>query len=561
MEEIPSWGASVMLHAVLLLMLGLYLYSQRVKDNPDDGGSFAAQLTDSLDSLVDSDHAGDPFTAIKSDEAPSMSLVPAPDDIKVSNQPEIPALDKFAPDIANIEKPSEAKPSTKKTAKKTKKPEFLPTRVGFGAAIKNGYVEDMSAPFSGRQSAAVKAKLLRREGGTVRSEKAVDAGLDWIVRHQKSDGGWSLDTSNQCSGITCPEPTSMVSDTGATGLALLPLMGAGHLPNGKSLYADNVNRGIKWLLDHQNTETGDLFTGGNPLSWLYSHAIATMALCEAYGLSGDSNLQQPAQMAINFIIESQDSLGGGWRYTPGMPGDTSVFGWQMFALRSAQLGGLKIPNATMKGCRTFLDNVALDNKKVTYSYLVGRDISPVMTAEALLARQYLGWPREHPSLAKGAGQVARDLLSNNDRNIYYWYYGTQLLHNMHTGSLDNEKKDDSKDKEELSDIQKMHNENWRVWNIRVRDGLIRMQAQGNGCDRGSWDPYYPSPDRWGQRAGRLYLTALSVLTLEVYYRYLPLYRTDDLDKFDPNALAKKPDDAGVKVKVGDDAKQPMLIGP
>ena len=565
MEQIPSWGASLMLHAVLLLMLGLYLYSQRTEDPTDDTGTFAAQLTDSLDSLVDSDHAGDPFTTLKTDEAPSMSLVPAPEDTKVTNQPEIPALDKFAPDIVDIEKPSEAKPSTKKSAKKVKKLDFIPTRVGFGAAIKNGFIEDMTAPFSGRQSAAIKAKLLRREGGTVRSEKAVDGGLDWIVRHQKSDGGWSLDTSSQCSGIACPEPTMMVSDTGATGLALLPLMGAGHIPNGKSRYAQNVNRGIKWLLDHQNTETGDLFTDGNPLSWLYSHAIATMALCEAYGLTGDSNLQGPAQGAINFIIDSQDSVGGGWRYTPGMAGDTSVFGWQMFALRSAQLAGLKIPAATMKGCRTFLDEVAIDGKKVTYSYLVGRDISPVMPAEALLARQYLGWPREHPSLSKGAGQVARDLLSNDDRNIYYWYYGTQLLHNMNTGSLnpDDKPKDPekAKEKEQLSDAQKMHNENWRLWNIRVRDGLVRMQMQGNGCDRGSWDPYDPVPDRWGQRAGRLYLTALSTLTLEVYYRYLPLYHTDDLDKLDPNALAKKSEEAGAKVKVGDDSKQPLLMGP
>ena len=77
MEQIPSWGASLMLHAVLLLMLGLYLYSQRTEDPTDDTGTFAAQLTDSLDSLVDSDHAGDPFTTLKTDEAPSMSLVPA----------------------------------------------------------------------------------------------------------------------------------------------------------------------------------------------------------------------------------------------------------------------------------------------------------------------------------------------------------------------------------------------------------------------------------------------------------------------------------------------------
>ena len=30
-------------------------------------------------------------------------------------------------------------------------------------------------------------------------------------------------------------------------------------------------------------------------------------------------------------------------------------------------------------------------------------------------------------------------------------------------------------------------------------------------------------------AGRLFQTSLSILTLEVYYRYLPLYRTADTE--------------------------------
>ena len=31
-------------------------------------------------------------------------------------------------------------------------------------------------------------------------------------------------------------------------------------------------------------------------------------------------------------------------------------------------------------------------------------------------------------------------------------------------------------------------------------------------------------DAWGMKGGRLFQTALSALTLEVYYRYLPLYK-------------------------------------
>ena len=60
----------------------------------------------------------------------------------------------------------------------------------------------------------------------------------------------------------------------------------------------------------------------------------------------------------------------------------------------------------------------------------GRPVTPVMTAEALLSRQYLGWPRDYPPLVKGARHIAVDLEQSEERNIYYWYYATQLLHNM-----------------------------------------------------------------------------------------------------------------------------------
>ncbi len=240
------------------------------------------------------------------------------------------------------------------------------------------------------------------------------------------------------------------------------------------------------------------------MAYLYSHAIATMAICEAYGISGDPALRRPAERAIRFIAQAQSPESGGWRYNPGQPGDTSVFGWQMFALRSARLAGIAVPKNVLKGCRVYLDSATGDDHKITYAYMPGRPITPVMTAEALLSRQYLGWPRDFPPLIKGAKHIASDLEVSEERNIYYWYYATQLLHNM-------------------------QNDDWKRWNVRVRDGLVAMQVKGGGCDRGSWDPFLPQPDRWAATAGRLFLTSLSLLTLEVYYRYLPLYQPSDAD--------------------------------
>ena len=63
---------------------------------------------------------------------------------------------------------------------------------------------------------------------------------------------------------------------------------------------------------------------------------------------------------------------------------------------------------------------------------------------------------------------------------------------------------------------------WKRWNALTRDTVIALQqrgAGGRGVD-GSWD----ADPRNAERGGRIYMTAIAVLTLEVYYRYLPLQR-------------------------------------
>ena len=65
---------------------------------------------------------------------------------------------------------------------------------------------------------------------------------------------------------------------------------------------------------------------------------------------------------------------------------------------------------------------------------------------------------------------------------------------------------------------------WEQWNTAVVDELLRQQRD-DGEAKGSWDP----TDRWSTIGGRVYQTAICTLTLEVYYRYLPLYMDDQAE--------------------------------
>jgi hypothetical protein len=525
LRAVPSWGMSFLFHALLLLLLAFIIQIRQAPVQSPltlDSALVETQLGE-IESLNPDKRSGDPFTLDDSPDPPSLGLELSDPDIKLVGQPRIPAMTQYAPALAGPLLTSSAK------AQKTSLQGILRLP---------GVSTTIVAPFSGRQE-LTRARLVRREGGTAISEKSVEDGIDWLVRHQRADGSWSLNFQDQCNASPCPSQRVMDSDTAATGLSLLPLLGAGYIHTVKSRHQDSVRRGLEWLVAHQQPE-GDLFIGPPGMAYLYSHAIGTMAICEALGLSGDPALKRPAQLALKFICDAQDPVGGGWRYRPGQLGDTSVFGWQLFALRSGHLAGLKVPRSVIVGCSRYLDQAG-DQKRVIYSYQPGRPATPTMTAEALLSRQLLGWPRDYPPLVKGVGQISADLQSSGDRNIYYWYYATQLLHNM-------------------------RNEQWKRWNVKIREGLIGLQVKEDGCAHGSWDPFLPQPDQWAETAGRLYLTSLSILTLEVYYRYLPLYRTGDdaKDKMDDGTDEKgdvsgKKDQASTKKQDVPTKKSQMLV--
>ncbi len=344
------------------------------------------------------------------------------------------------------------------------------------------------------RSTDARREAARALGGSEASEDAVERGLQWLVKNQYPDGHWSIDDFPGEPSEELVEG-SFKSDSAATGLALLAYLGAGYThQSGK--YQQTVERGMKWMLAAQKPN-GDLFSDETKFVWFYSHGIASIALCEAYGLTRDPALKEPAQKAIDFIVESQHPDFGGWRYLPKYESDTSVSGWQLMALKSGEMAGLNVPKNAYGKVSTWLDSVRSKSSMGQFSYHPSRPASPAMTAEGLLMRQYLGAKRDDAELIAGANFLRTRLPDFGQRDAYYWYYATQVMFHM-------------------------QGEHWSEWNRSLRDLLVTTQNKQESV-AGSWDPVRPTPEKWANGGGRHYLTCLNLLMLEVYYRHLPLY--------------------------------------
>jgi len=347
---------------------------------------------------------------------------------------------------------------------------------------------------------------LRGGGGGSLTEEVVDLGLEWLKNHQDPDGSWDCDGfSAQCKGGICDGPGRALYDPGVTGLSLLAFLGAGHT-NKHGQYRETVRRGLRYLKQIQDPE--GCFGPRTTKHFTYSHSIATLAMVEAFGLTGSPLLKRSAQRAVDFVHTCQNPYLA-WRYgvRPG-DNDTSVTGWMIMALKSAKMVGLRVDPATFDGTKAWLNKVTEpEYGRVGYTArgtgparpedLMDRfpaDRSESLTAVGVLARIFVGEdPRESEMIRKGVDLCLKSLPvwdeSSGSIDMYYWYYGTLALFQV-------------------------GGEAWETWNDALKTAVIGTQRR-DGCQKGSWDPIGP----WGRDGGRVYATALNVMCMEVYYRY------------------------------------------
>lgn len=478
MTLVPAWLISALVHMVILVIFGLMLMPAAQKE-PEK--NLMAMATDKLEPLDD--------VAELQPEAPDIDTQV---DVAVDLPPTPVATEDVMPtEIMDAEPPP------------TDAPTFA--QLELPATSATSLLSATSSSISGKgvsgRGAKVRADLAKLNGATGESEVAVARALKWLAEHQYADGSWSFDhTGGNCGG-KCGNPGALAdARLAATGMALLPFLGAGNTHK-QGKYKETVHAGLYYLITHANLipKQGADFTGGGGA--MYGQGIASIALCEAYAMSNDRELQQPAQLALNYIQYSQDPVGGGWNYTPRGAGDTSIAGWQIMALKSGMLNFLEVKEETTKRAGKFLDSVQAEGGAY-YGYRSPAQ-GPATTAVGLLCRMYLGWKKDNPALEKGVRWLAAQ--GPTTANMYFSYYATQVVFQF-----------DGKD-----------GSMWREWNAKMRDALVTSQST-KGHEEGSW--MFPGGDHGFTSGGRLYCTAMATMTLEVYYRYMPIYQEKNVDK-------------------------------
>ncbi len=345
-------------------------------------------------------------------------------------------------------------------------------------------------------------------------EQALRDGLEWLKHHQSPDGSWDTDGfSSNCGKIgstICDGAGHAPHDVGVTGLALLAFLGEGNTTT-DGMYKDVVARGIKWLRDQQDPDSG-LLGDKSTHEFLYNHSLATLALCEAYYASKSPLLKKTAQDAINYIHRARNPYGA-WRYDvpPIGDNDTSLTGWMVFALAAAKDAGLTVDEAAFDGALQWIEEVTdRTNGRVGYDSLGSlssrtvanehypREKGEAMTAVGLLCRIFI-------ANVKGEDITGMEILDQHAEllkrtlpewdpdglgcDMYYWYYGTYAMFQL--GGT-----------------------HWRAWETAMKKAVIESQRR-DGDEKGSWDNIGP----WGYAGGRVYSTAIMTLCIEVYFRY------------------------------------------
>ncbi|MCE2960862.1 MAG: prenyltransferase/squalene oxidase repeat-containing protein [Akkermansiaceae bacterium] len=288
-------------------------------------------------------------------------------------------------------------------------------------------------------------------------------GLTYLAKNQNSEGSWSDGSGD--------EP-------GVVGLCVAAFLAHGTDPNNGE-YAQVINRGINYIISKQNKMKDNGYIGNS----MYTHAFATKALAESYGVVNNPKIGEALKKAVDLILSAQKrNPTGGWRYTPdARDADTTVTGSQVVSLFAARNAGFPIPDEAIKKALAYL--ASCRGTDGSYGYTSSAGGRPTLTAIGLLC---LALNKETDSKGyKASLEFLKKNLDYRDRNYpyYYEYYMSQAL--FHADEVV-----------------------WKDWNNRNIRYIGTIQSS---------DGSFPG------NHGQTFSTAAALLSLALNYRYLPIY--------------------------------------
>lgn len=309
-------------------------------------------------------------------------------------------------------------------------------------------------------------------------DACVAKGLAWLANEQLEDGSFGSGQYRRHVAITA--------------LACIAIMADGNVP-GRGLYADNVTRGLNFILDNV-AETGLLAADTNH-GPMYGHGFAALFLGEVYGMTaggGDTALSARTHDALSrscrLIVQTQNEEGG-WRYNP-IPydADISVTICQIMALRSARNAGLEIPRATIDRAVEYVRKCQNPDGGFKYQLTSGRS-GEARSAAGVASLYYAGIYKDE-AITDGLEYLNQNFFPSAEQtNKAHFFYGSYYA------------------------VQAMYlagGTNWAKWWPAIRDQLIADQQPD-----GSWQ------DR---QAGQAYGTSMALIILQMPKRYLPIFQ-------------------------------------
>ncbi|MEN9360906.1 MAG: hypothetical protein RL095_2441 [Verrucomicrobiota bacterium] len=481
-EEKPGARISVLSHDELILIMEQYR-RRRLRENlfgPSvSTGAHLILLVCAAVFLKGTVEPAAPAVVITAaaEQAPRVPPPPPPPPLDAVPPPEIPSesaeaavsplsgLALTAAEASGLESVDDGSPSTDEGA-----------ATEIMADVKAVLAPSVSSKMFGGRGAAGRAGAVARYGGSMKAQVHMERALSWLAKVQSPDGSWGSSARD-----------------GITGLALLSFLAHGETPSSK-FYGRTVERGIRFLA----ASKGD----GNSDPHLYSHAIKTYALCEAFAMTGNYSIEEAMNACVRRIIAGQQKEGGfDYGYKQGSRDDLSFAAWNFQALKAAKSAGCGeagLQEAVVKAVANLKRRAAAG---FTYCSDNPRRSSGLRAAGILCLQLFdAAWDGQQKPCAELEPiwkVVCEEDVKTLDWNrppefsMYAWYYGTYACF-QEGGSV------------------------WAGWRKRFEPMLVKSQSP-----EGFW--IYPGRHHviGDDLTQKVQATAFSILMISVYYRFLP----------------------------------------